>query len=757
MFLQISSKSVVETNWYQGCGAEWWLGLIQERLGHLNAAHEHYDKSLLFTQEAPPVDSLRAQHQALGMIPLLMRVCQSEGKMGCAFAAHTEADRLFNLAWTELQDAKAKAGTNYHRFALDYHTFGTSRYLGNATVERARWLRRTGQFDEAEQGLRRMIGEIEMQWQERLAEYHGYPPAIGPPNGIPWQDQDLQTLWWELGKQYAFLERLDEAVLIGAMIEAVPPDHRFREFGWLQMVDYASWLAQRDGVSQRVWDVFTPALNQYETALPFYAPLMQGRITKADLLAQDGQIEPALTLLDDVIESVRANQHAELLAQALKSRAKHKLAIGDLRSVGDDLKESLVLNRTLGDKVAEVELYELYARWLGAQGRYAEALRTWEDAYQLGETLRLHFRSLHMLLGMAELQLRVGNKAELARIWERISNFVAANKQLPEPTQLRLQLARMDYLKFQGDQQNLQAAYNETLAFVKTSGLTAYQARSLNSYDLGQPIAMSTIGTQAEVAVDLQPILMSTQVSTGELAHARFGIFNPSARAAKGHVKLVSLDTRYQWTATDQGWNVGLSHGTADEGSATKELTILPGSASALYFEALPSTSGTTNRLSITWQGQSTAEATWEFSASPDPRTLAIVNASLAADNPFYAVPFYHEMYFRGANQELHNFRVKTSEPCRVEVLDAATDKLLAIDADGDGNFDGPGDVLYVDEDGNGFPDFALSKERDLATFELLVYSAPRTTHGQGEIEIRLLIEENNVWVEQAIDRLMVK
>lgn len=757
MYLQLSRRAAAETNWIDGATAEWSMGVIQERFGNLAVAHEHYEKSLIFMYEAPPRASLEAQNAELGLFSSLTRVCEQEGKMGCALETHAELDKLSNLFWTRIQEAKARPGADYHRFALDYGTFYTTRSLTYATVERARWLRRIGQFEEAEQGLRALLAEIEMQWQERLAESHGYPPAVGLRNNIPWQDQDLGDLWWELGRQAAFLERLNEAVAIGEKMQAVPAEHRHVETGWSQMVDCASWLAQRDGISQRVWDLLDEALKYYENSLQYYGAWMQGRITKADLLAQDGQLKAALPLLNKVIESVRARKHTDLLAQALKSRAKYKLAEGELGSTADDLKESLALYRTLGNKVAEVDLYELYAQLLAAQDRNAEALQTWEDAYQLCETLRLHFRALHMLLGMAELQLRIGNKAELARIWERIDAFVAAHKELPEPTRLRLRLAQMDYLKFQRDQQGLRAVYNETLVFVKTSSLTDYQTRSFSSYDLGQLLAIHATGSQPEPAVDLQPVMMSTQVSTGEFAHARFGIFNPSTRAARGSIKLVSADTRYEWTPTDQGWNVELSHGTGGKAGATRELTIPPGGASALYFGALPSTSGATNRLSITWQGESNAQSVWEFSASPDSHVVAIVNASLAADNPFYAVPFYHEIYFRGSGQELRNLRVKTSEPCRVEVLDVVTDKLLAIDATGDGNFDGPGDVLYADEDGNGFPEFVLGQDRDAVSFELLVYPASRTNRNASQIEISLLVEENGNWVEQAADRLMMR
>jgi tetratricopeptide (TPR) repeat protein len=499
-------------------------------------------------------------------------------------------------------------------------------------------------------------------------------------------------------------------------------------------------------------------MKAYEGSLQHYECLIQGKLTKADLLAQDWQIEPALGLLNEVVESVRSTQHVELLARALKSRARCNLiAGGSSRSIADDLKESLALYRTLGDKVAEVELYELYARWLGERHRFAEALQTWEEAYRLAETLRLHFRSLHMLLGIADLQLILGNKAELTRIWDRVNKFVIAHKDLPEPTQLRYRIAQMDYLKFQGNEPALRTAYAAASDFVKTSKLTAYQTRGFSSYRLAAPLAIGSVTPEPEPAVNLQPILFVTHVSTGELAHARFGIFNPSSRTAQGIVKLAPADLKYEWTPTDQGWKIKLNETTNESSSAKKQLTIGPGNAAALYFEALPLTSGATNRVSVTWQGDTAAEAAWQFSASVDSRTVAIVDASLAAENPFHAVPFYHEIYFRGTASELRNFRVKTSEPCRVEFLDPATDKLLAIDATGDGSFDGAGDVLYMDRDGDRFPDFAVSESNDAASLELLVYPASQGERRQRQIEIRLFVEENSDWTEQAIDTLVVK
>jgi tetratricopeptide (TPR) repeat protein len=243
MFLQVVSKAAAETNRVEGLQAEWWLGLIEERWGNLESAYEHFERGLMLLTETP----LGHGPEKLALLLNVTRACEQQGKVGCALASNTEGSQLLDVFWNELQEKKAQDGTNYHRFALDYSTFITSRFVGDAMGQRARWLQRAGQFEVAEEGLKRVIAEIDMQWKERVAEYHGYPPANNLPNAVPWQDQDLQTLWWELGKQYAFLERLDEAVGLGARIEAVPPEHRYFELGWLQVIDYAGMVGPAGG------------------------------------------------------------------------------------------------------------------------------------------------------------------------------------------------------------------------------------------------------------------------------------------------------------------------------------------------------------------------------------------------------------------------------------------------------------------------------------------------------------------------------
>ena len=147
-------------------------------------------------------------------------------------------------------------------------------------------------------------------------------------------------------------------------------------------------------------------------------------------------------------------------------------------------------------------------------------------------------------------------------------------------------------------------------------------------------------------------------------------------------------------------------------------------------------------------------EARWEFGTTTTARETAVVNASLAEDNPFYSVTFYHELYYRGPGTSLQNLRVTASRSCRIEITDAWTGELLAIDANGDGDFDGSGDVLFADADADGYPDFKLGPGRDVAAFELLVYPAAGPIPASHELEITLWHREAGVWIADAVDVL---
>src|SRR5207244_4287416 len=111
--------------------------------------------------------------------------------------------------------------------------------------------------------------------------------------------------------------------------------------------------------------------------------------------------------------------------------------------------------RNLGRKREEPDLYELYAQLLAQQGHYEQSLRMWNLAFELCETLKFHFRALHMLLGISTLQSQTGHREELNSTWARIEAFMQHNQGMPDVTMLRYYMARLEYLKIVGDQKGL--------------------------------------------------------------------------------------------------------------------------------------------------------------------------------------------------------------------------------------------------------------------------------------------------------------
>src|SRR5438309_2177287 len=465
---------------------------------------------------------------------------------------------------------------------------------------------------------------------------------------------------------------------------------------------------------------------------------------------QEGLNSEASRLLNSVVDESRKKNFQSHLADALEARAKLKLAAGDYTAAGNDLKEALVIYRSLGRKDKEPNLYELYARLNARLGNYDQSLQLWEQAFELCQNLKIPFRALDMLLGIADLQLGMGQLDELNKTWERIDRFVQTHSGLPDSTLLRLHLARLDYLKGKANREALDAAFEKARNFARGSKLSFYQSRPLLAYDLDKKLEIHPAPKKSVAAaekprtiVDLQPILMNTRVGPTEMARGRFVLSNPSAQEAQGTVSLDAPNFQFAWSTNEQGLVARLvpGAGTADNGLT---LNIPAGQQNVVLLESPPLAANKDYSVGVNWrEPQAGARANWAFSFGPDTRNIVVANASLAEDNPFYAIEFYHEIYFRGEEALLKNLRVETSEPCRVEIVEQTHHTLLGIDANGNGSFADAGDVVYVDADKNLYPDITLNKETDVAILELLVFPHFKQNRNQREIKLTLSWDEN--------------
>ncbi len=146
------------------------------------------------------------------------------------------------------------------------------------------------------------------------------------------------------------------------------------------------------------------------------------------------------------------------------------------------------------------------------------------------------------------------------------------------------------------------------------------------------------------------------------------------------------------------------------------------------------------------------------FVVHQESRDHAISVPDLAFRAPFdfvqieYIIPLSSEE--SGAN-----FRVRTSVPVRVEFFDPQTKRLIAVDANGNGDFNDVGEVAFRDSRNDGFPELPSEAETGAPVLKLFVYPAanpdPNEPIGNPELTITLEIERNGEWRTWASTRLV--
>jgi tetratricopeptide (TPR) repeat protein len=718
-------------------GKEWQMGRVQERFGHLAEALGHFQTSLAALRARGPWSITNLQgvrnftRNELALLDNVAAMYAWQGKMGLATRTRAEITNIMEMAAAEIAEAERLncvdcvqvfEGLRAEHFTKPFAHQG-------ACPDTCVIFRKIGDRADAEKRYQ-LARDVYSSWAAHLAFFEQYPEAL------------------ELRRK----------------IEPLPFDRRYIYRADLLTIELAESLARREGVTDEVWALLEPALARLESP-PHHNNWFLGTIIKARLLDQAGRSAEALALLDRISKSTREKHFQPQLAASLEARARIKLGREETAGVEADVKESLQIYRTLGKKEIEPNLYELYARLLGRQRQYEKAVQTWEQGFAICENLKLHFRSLHFLLGLGELQSQQRRFAELDRTWRRIGEFVARHHhELPEPTMLRFHLACLDYLKGRGTRSELLAANDAAHAFASGSKLSRYQLREFARWQEAFPGVTASLRPSPPVTPitgrrptwDLQPILVKTRVRTNEIARAYFTLSNPSSETATGTIQLRSDTFRFACQTNEHGLLLKLIPDVAGD-NGQQEIEVPPGQEILLSVECDPDVRLTNYIVTLRPEGRNQKPAQWDFGFGDDARSLAVVNASLAEDNPFYSLSFFHDVYFRGETEILTNLRVQASEPCRVEIVDALSRLLLAIDANGDGDFEDAGDAFYTDGDLNGYPDFKVSAVRDVQRFEVVVFPHFKQKRNRREIEVTLSLSLGNTWTPQAVDKLIIQ
>ncbi len=262
--------------------------------------------------------------------------------------------------------------------------------------------------------------------------------------------------------------------------------------------------------------------------------------------------------------------------------------------------------------------------------------------------------------------------------------------------------------------------------------------------------------------VTLQPSASATQVVSNEVARTRLYLANASAEPVTGALLVDAGElavTEWKSRGDREELQVRFPGGALVPDTASQQgrkITLQPGEARLVTLEVDPAAPPqvTQKRVTVTWQtGKTSLQSTVDFHFRR-PRDLAgtsVSNSCRVQLSPLVSVPVHTEIYHRkGLRQHLQDIMPATSAPCRVELYEVLpgtlhSRELLAVDADGDGSFDGPSDDLAVDRNRDRFPDVLFSDDKAVVALELRLYPLDPAA---GPLDLTVSLKEGTAFRE---------
>jgi hypothetical protein len=400
----------------------------------------------------------------------------------------------------------------------------------------------------------------------------------------------------------------------------------------------------------------------------------------------------------------------------------------------------LVAFRGVGSKSSEPPVYENYGDYLLGLGRTAEALPIYREALRQVEGFGWRAQVPRYRLAVIAALVRMGDLAAAEVEWAALNRIVAATPDLPAERALEVRVAWVKWLVQRGRDAAARLALREAQDFAGAQKLNAWQRRELDGLDLGAPM-LTAEQTQAPAElVTLQPLKIETGVIAGDPLRARFALRNPASTAHAG-----TLIARGPAARLHVAENPRRVVGTGVVGGAMAELrlplVVFGGEELPIVLEIEGGTRPGAAELAwnLAWKedaAPSAQNAEWKIRAEAEPFVTSVLNANQLRRNPFYAVSFTHQIVHRDPGAALENIRLIASEPLRLECYDAVTGRLLAVDAEGNGDFGDAGDILLDDADANRALDLPFAAGQRLREVEVFVFMAVGSSQATVDVEL---------------------
>lgn len=439
---------------------------------------------------------------------------------------------------------------------------------------------------------------------------------------------------------------------------------------------------------------------------------MDVELQRARIYHAHGHEEEAWGFIDEMIAKAKKDHNPYLWTRILPTAI--DLAIAD-GSVRPELEDWFILalksERLNGNKFAELPLYEKYAQFLASQGRLSEAIHMQAEAVRLARAMTLDSRYAAATQRLAEMTKRYQASLE---------KTAAANPGQPP------------------QESGSPVADASAVVQIGESPFETHQGGS----------------TKADTVslVSIQPSASTTVALPGQPAYGRFYLLNPTSSKQDGTLILSGPIDSPEWVNTE--WITVATDPDLPSEEYSRAISILPGKSHVLDLVGNPSPEKDEMTVECQWvpsdTRQAPATATWIYSCAETGKRTAVVDAHEIDSNPFYLIPVRHMLQRTTAEQEdVVDLSIMASSPMRIEIYEEESGKLLAVDANGNGDFMDKGDLIASDRDRNNWPDISFAKGKGRAA--MVLYVRP-LDDGFRETELTIQLRVDGEWQTDAID-----
>lgn len=415
--------------------------------------------------------------------------------------------------------------------------------------------------------------------------------------------------------------------------------------------------------------------------------------------------------------------------------------------------------RAQGNKRGEPNLYREYAGYLLDRDRPAEAIPLLVEALRLTRSFGWILHEPAILSAMFNARFAAGDLAGARATLAELEAFLKAHPDLPDSRRVPAEVSRAMALARLGEKDAAKAALK--LAREQAKDLPDYQKRWLSPEaeqrildDIPEPATPAPAAVADLPLLRVQPLAVSSIAIPGEAARTRFAVFNPAATGVRGEWKITGPGA----TAGAVGDAVRFVAGKASK-SLSLPRTIAAGGESEILV-GLDATAGIAgSEVRIAWEnaGKSSGVASlWDVSWDPAATASVVLDASSLEAGPFRSVALFHELAVPAGESEGIAFRLRSPQPLRVEYYDSRSKGLVAIDANGNGDFTEPGDLHVRGPSGVAAAILPVPPGKSGLTVEVHLFAADGhpLPPGSPALVLKAEVHRGGKWVLEAEDTL---